>query len=183
MGNEIEGNLVPEVDDLRPVEAIEVLRRLSRRSDAVGDAVRQEILTEVLGFDPEEVSEEVLTDLELLTVEELWDRSGRTLQGYVDPQEESWVMIEEVLRPHVARIRQYQNWERANEAREYCFAVLAGLYAFGREATSEFKEHAQDDPQMAYGWVKDSWREGVKKITLLDDFSAEVEARFPEWEK
>ncbi len=160
-----------------------ILRRLSRRSDAVGEAVRDEIHTEISRFDPEVVSGDVLADLELLTVEELWDRSGRTNQGYVDPNEESWVMIEEVLRPHVARIRQYQNWGRADEAREYCFAVLAGLYAYGRETKSEFKEHAQDDPQMAYGWVQDKWRERVKKMTLLDEFSAEVATRFPEWEK
>ncbi len=160
-----------------------VLRRLSRRSDAVGEAVRDEILTDILRFDPEEVSGEVLADLELLTVEELWDRSGQTSQGYVDPNEESWLMIEEVLRPHVVRIRQYQNWGRPDEAREYCLAVLDGLYAFGREAKSEFKEHAGDDPRIAYGWIQARWREGVKKITLLDDFSAEVAARFPEWEK
>lgn len=160
-----------------------ILRRLSRRSDAVGEAVRDEILKDMLRFDPEEVSGEVLTDLELLTVEELWDRSGRTSQGYVDPNEESWVMIEEVLRPYIARIGQYQEWGRADEAREYCLAVLDGLYTYGRETKSEFKKHAQDDPQEAYGWVQDKWREGVEKVKLLDEFSAELSTRFLEWER
>lgn len=183
MGGEDERRPVPDVADLRPEEAIGILRRLSARSDAVGEAVRNEIVTDMLGFDPEDVSGEVLTDLELLTVEELWDRSGQTSQGYVDPNEESWVMIEEVLRPHVARIAQYHRWGRPEEAREYCLAVLDGLYTYGRITKSEFKEHARDDPQEAYGWVQDRWREGVKEITSLDQFSAEVAARFPDWEK
>lgn len=68
-----------------------------------------------------------------------------------------------------------------DESREYCIAVLDGLYRYIRESKAEFKDHAQDDPQIAFGWVEDQWREGVTKIALLDQFSEEVGERFPDW--
>lgn len=67
MGKVSHGGPVPDVDDLRPEEAMAILRRLSKRSDEVGEAVREEILTDMLTFDPADVSGEVLTDLEVLT--------------------------------------------------------------------------------------------------------------------
>jgi Arc/MetJ family transcription regulator len=172
---------MPRVEDLGPAEVMEVLRRLSKRRDAVGEAMRAEVVSVATQVSPDGITAQVHADLAALTVEDLWDRSGQTRYGYVDPAEESWVMVEEVVRPHVERIRQLQRWGRRTEACEYCLAVLDGIYTYAHESDSEFKDHAPDDPVEAFGWVYDSWKRGERDGVALAKLERKVVVRFPEW--
>ena len=171
----------PRVEDLDPIEAVEVLGRLAKRRDAVGEAVRDEMVQVATQFDPDGIAAQVHADLEALTVEDLWDQSGQTSHGYVDPSEESWVMVEEVVTPHIERIRQLQSWGRRTEAREYCMAVLEGIYTYAHESDSEFKDHAPDDPAEAFGWVHYSWKRGERDRDALAKLEREMAERFPAW--
>ena len=171
----------PRVEDLDPAEAMEVLRRLTKRRDAVGEAIRAEIVNVATQVHPDAIVAQVHADLSALTVEDLWDRSGRTSHGYVHPAEESWVMVEEVVTPHVERTRQLQKWGRRAEAREYCLAVLGGIYTYAHESDSEFKDHSPDDPAEAFRWVYSSWKRGERDGAALAEFEREIAGRFPEW--
>lgn len=76
----------PAIDDLRPEGAVQILRRLAESRGAVGEAVRKEILAAVAGLELTAITTEVYEELDALSLEELWDRSGRTSRGYIDVQ-------------------------------------------------------------------------------------------------
>lgn len=170
----------PGIDDLEPQEAIEVLRRLSKKHGAVGEAVDEEIRGMVLEFDPVRVASDIHWDLDGLAVEDLWDRSGPKSHGYTNPTDEAWAMVEEVVRPHVERIRKYQQWGMTAEAWRYCVAVLDGIASYDLESSSEFKEHAPDDAAEAFHWVVCEWKKGERKVSAIHEFDHEVAKRFPE---
>jgi hypothetical protein len=48
-------------------------------------------------IDSEDIAESVYAELERLDVEEVWDRSGKTRHGYVDPGEAADSMIDEIF--------------------------------------------------------------------------------------
>jgi hypothetical protein len=169
----------PTANDLETAEAFEILRRLSKKRGVVGETVREAIAAAVLEFDGATIAASVHADLDALTVEDLWDRSGPSRYGYVDPADESWVMVEEVLQPYVDRIRQLQRWKLRQQARDYCLAVLDGIDSFDEES-SEFKSHAEDDPAEAFGWVHYEWKRGVASDSEVEEFDKLLANRFPE---
>jgi len=97
----------PDVEDLRPGEAREVLGPLWRRGGAIQKAVAEEIEAYLRTVDVNVVAGRVFTDLDLLTRKDLWDRSGETLHGYSHPAEVAWEMVEEVIRPYLGEIDRY----------------------------------------------------------------------------
>lgn len=168
----------PRVDDLESAEAFEVLRRLARTPGAVGKAVRDEIRAIVSQIDMEGVAAEVYYALEDLAVEDLWDRSGRSVHGYRHPPEEAWTMIEEVIQPYIARIEQYRRWGMNEQARDYCVQVLEGIFQYDRDADTEFKNWAPDDAGEAAAWVWDSWKEGERDPKAMERMEREFVRRF-----
>ena len=73
------------IDQLSPDEALEVLKVLIREDESlIGkiEKIAHEILSDI---DIEEIASALYLELDSLDVEELWDRSGRTRHGYVEP--------------------------------------------------------------------------------------------------
>lgn len=56
-------------------------------------------------------------------VEEPWDRSGATRNGYVDSSDTSWEMFEKALDPFLEELRRYQNLSMMKQALNYCMGV------------------------------------------------------------
>jgi uncharacterized protein len=106
----------PAVEDLEPGEAREVLRQLCKRGGSIQNAVAEEIEACLRTVDVDVVAGGVFTDLELLTREDLWDRSGETSHGYSDPAEVAWEMVEEVIRPYMGEIDRYWKLGMKEEA-------------------------------------------------------------------
>jgi hypothetical protein len=168
----------PSVADLEPDEAAEVLRRLAARGDAVGEAVREAIRSALLRFDPDAVTDEVRDTLESLTVEDIWDRSGPRRDGYTDPGEAAWEILEECLEPYLERIRTFQRLNQPERARDYCVAVLAAIDGFDRESDSEFKKHSVDGVGDAFAWVLDEAARGAKTAYDRADLRGRTAERF-----
>lgn len=84
--------------------------------------------------DIDEISQHVFDELNSLEVEELWNQSGSTRYGYVDPNERSWEMFEEQLEPFIDQMEKYQNLSMYTEAKRYCLGILKGIYKFKKVA-------------------------------------------------
>ena len=109
--------------------------------------------------DSENIMEDVYYELNKLDVEELWDRSGKTRYGYVEPYEESWNMIDEVLEPFIDEMHKYQERAMFIEAKEHCIGIIRGIHKF-RNSSSEFLNWAVDAPEEKIISVFDEWKEG-----------------------
>lgn len=168
-------------EDLGPREAKEVLRHLWNRRGEVRETVRRAIEEWLRSVDVDEVAGRVFTDLDLLTREDLWDRSGRTSRGYNHPAEVAWEMVEEVIRPYLSEIERYSTLGMHEEAFRCCLGVLVGIYDFQMESASNFKEWAQDDAREAFGWVRGKWIRNYRDKKLTSRLESELSTRCPEW--
>jgi len=171
----------PGIDDLTEAEALAILRRLWGSGGQTRSAIRAEIDKQLSQVVPEHVTDAVLADLDGLSVQELWNRSGPSESGYTDPADETWNMLQEALEPYVRDLERYLRLDRAEEAFLHCLGILEGLYLFGRESDTEFRTWASDDPQEAFHWVLGKW----VKATADDDLRTRMEQslldRCPEW--
>jgi hypothetical protein len=87
------------LDSITGTDALAILKVLAERHENLAqeiDAVAKELLSHV---DIDEVAANVQMELEGLHVEDVWDRSGATREGYVDPGEAAWDMFAEALKP------------------------------------------------------------------------------------
>ncbi|MBI4309581.1 MAG: calcium-binding protein [Candidatus Omnitrophica bacterium] len=106
------------------------------------------------------LAEEVFSELDGLEVEELWDRSGPSREGYSDPGEMAYEMLEEVLEPFLAEIRKYHKLAKPKEAKFYCMGVLKRISQYEKESKSEFKGWAGDGVGECSQWVLLEWEKG-----------------------
>jgi hypothetical protein len=145
---------------IKPDDALRILRQLAKQSNEVREKIQQlamEILSDV---DPESISDDVYSELDGLDVEELWDRSGKTRHGYVDPGDEAYEMLEEVLNPFIDEMKRYQKMGLNEEAKKYCIGIIMGISKFSQESNSEFSEWAVDAPSEYMSTVADEWKKG-----------------------
>jgi hypothetical protein len=90
---------------ITPDQAAMVLRELA----AVDPEIRRKaraVARKLLGdVDVEAIAEDVFWELDSIAVEQVWDRSGRKRDGYVDPGEAAWQLLEEALEPLLDSLR------------------------------------------------------------------------------
>lgn len=93
---------------ITPEQAATVLTTLAASDPEVRRKARV-IARKLLGdVDVEELAEEVFWVLDAIAVEQVWDRSGRKRDGYVDPGEAAWQLLEEALEPFLDALRRCQ---------------------------------------------------------------------------
>ena len=92
----------------------------------------------------DEVAESLFDELESLDVEDLWDSSGKTRDGYIEPVERADEMIDEVLESYYNELESYVKLSDFNKAKSYCKGILKGIYKFDKELPTEFSEWAID---------------------------------------
>ena len=90
----------------------------------------------------EDIADEVFLDLDSLEVEEIWDSSGATRYGYVDPVDKAWEMFEDAIEPYLDELKKCQDLKLSKEAKKHCMGMLKGIYQFERESESEHKDWA-----------------------------------------
>jgi len=135
------------LEEITADDALAILRILAEENKDIRKRIKQitrEYLSEV---DFEDVASDVYSALNSIEVEDLWNQSGRTRYGYVEPTEKAWEMFEEELEPFMEELRKYEKLCMNEEAKTYFMGILKGLYQFEKESTSEFSDWAVDDPE------------------------------------
>ena len=79
------------MDTITPDDAFVILKSLAKEDKIIRERNKQIAMEYLEDVDIEEIADAVYFDLDLIEVEELWDRSGSTRDGYVDVNEEAWV--------------------------------------------------------------------------------------------
>jgi hypothetical protein len=162
-------------------DALSILKLLAERDDKlveVIDATARELLGQV---DAEDVATDVQMELEFLDVEEVWDRSGATRDGYVDPGDAAWQMFEDALKPFEDAIEKYKRLSMSTQARSYCEGILKGIYDFHRDSATEYKDWAADAPDEFFGRVLDQWKSLFKGRLPLLEMEKFLHAHCPDW--
>ncbi len=59
--------------------------------------------------------------------------------------------------------------------------ILKGIYRFEHEATTEFKDWAEDDPHNNFTSVLDDWKEKNKNPKKIEEINEFMKKNFPEW--
>lgn len=162
-------------------DALSILKLLAERDHKlveVIDATARELLDQV---DTEDVATDVQMELELLDVEEVWERSGATRDGYVDPGDAAWQMFEEALKPFEDSTEKYKRLSMSTQARSCCEGILKGIYDFHRDSSTEYKEWAVDAPSEFFGQILAEWKSLFKGRPPLLEMEKFLRAHCPDW--
>lgn len=118
-------------------------------------AIAREILS---GVDEDGVSEQVCATLSELDVQDLWHESGNTRDGYIDPYEHSYEMMEEKIEPFLEEMERYLERGNADDARACCRGILKGICVYMDEEAGDFADWAVDsDDGLTYD-VIERWK-------------------------
>jgi len=169
------------LDGLPPEEALQVLRNLSASDPGLRERIETEVKKTLDKVEPGEIAAEVCCDLELISVEELWDRSGSSRNGYSAPVDMAAEMVEEVLQPHISRVEEYRKMGMPEVSREYCMGVLQGIYLFEHESESEFKGWAEDVAAQCFESLLERWRRGCSRKADLEKMNRFIAKHCPKW--
>ncbi|MDR2180918.1 MAG: hypothetical protein LBP21_11480 [Synergistaceae bacterium] len=123
--------------------AISILKKLYADKE-IRDTLVSLAEAELKKVDAEEIAAEVFYQLNALEVEELWDHSGETRDGYVEPSELGHTMVEDVIEPFLTDIIKYRDLGMKKEEMETCKGLLRGLAKYENEGDNEFQDWIPD---------------------------------------
>ena len=170
------------IDRLSPEDALVILKALARDGEQIAARIAEIALAHLSDVNWEEVALELYEELELLEVEEVWDRAGSTREGYVEPGEAAEEMIGEVVEPYLEELKKLGALSMSTEANQMCKGLLLGLYRFRHESTVEFKDWASDAPS-SFAWaVVEAWRMGEPSQADIAALKAFMEDELSSWE-
>ena len=75
------------IDHLSADDALAIVHALAREDDRLASLIAEVATSCLSSVDSEQIASDLYDELDVLDVEEVWDRSGATRHGYVEPQE------------------------------------------------------------------------------------------------
>lgn len=169
------------IDRISPEQALEILRRLARNSPTIRKQIENEAEEVLKKIDVEDICEDVCSALNGIDVQELWDRSGSSRQGYSGPEDMAAEMMEEELEPFYKEVFKYLEMSMANEAKLYCMGVLKGIYQYEQDSKSEFKDWAADIPGECFGYLLLEWKKRAANANDLKEMGEFIEKECGKW--
>ncbi len=144
---------------ISPNEARAVLNLLTR-DPRIRERAEEIALAVVGDVDVDAVAEELFFELDSIAVEDVWDNSGSTRDGYVEPGEYAWQLFESALEPFEEQLCKCRQLSLEKQATLQCMGILKGIWRFELESKSEFKDWAVDAPRENMGRVFEEWKKG-----------------------
>src|ERR1700680_3280026 len=95
------------IGKLTAEQALRIIERLARKGGEIREAVVAEAMILLTEIDLDETAEEVFEVLDSIDVQDCWDRSGGSRDGYTSPDEAAAEIIEEELQPFFAQVDRY----------------------------------------------------------------------------
>jgi len=162
-------------------QALKIVKRLARKKGKLREAVLTEAMNVLTEIDLDETADEVFAVLESVDVQDCWDRSGRSRDGYTSPDEAATEIIEEELQPFFDQVERYHEMELPEQEATYCMGVILGIYRYERESESEFRQWCEDIPAECGGFLLDKWRERNTDGARINAMREFIRTRCPEW--
>jgi len=159
------------IQSLNPDDAFTVLMLLLKENPDLEDRIYQISMRILTNVDSDDIMLDVYSELNMLDVDDLYNSSGRTRYGYVEPSEEAWNMFQDALEPFIDEMKKYQKRNMPIVAKEFCIGIIKGLRKFENESTSDFKDWAVDAPEESVENVFDEWKTGQPSKEHIDEIS------------
>jgi hypothetical protein len=169
------------IGKLTAEQALQIVERLARQGGDIRDAIVAEAMKLLTEFSLEETAEQVFDALDLIDVQDCWDRAGSSRDGYTSPDEAALDIIEEELQPFFDQVERYHELGMAEQEATCCMAVILGVYRFEHESKSEFKKLAADIPAECAGNLFEEWRVRNPAQAGIDAMHAFIRERCPKW--
>ena len=183
MGHTSGGRMDDMISKLTAEQALKILERLGRKGGKIREAVVTEAMNVLTEIDLDETADEVFVALDAIDVQDCWDRSGSSRDGYTSPDEAAVEIIEEKLQPFFDQVERYHELGMPEQEAAYCMGVIFGIYRYQRESTSEFSEWSVDIPTECAGLLLDRWRERNREKASINAMHEFIRERCPEWAK
>ena len=110
---------------MRPT-TLSILRTLARDDDRLAVRIAEIAAAHLSKVDPEDVAFDLHEELNVLEVEEVWDRAGPTRHGYAEPSEAAYQMTDEVIEPFLAQMKKHQKLGMDAQANRLCMGLAVG---------------------------------------------------------
>jgi hypothetical protein len=110
----------------------------------------------------ETVAAEVETAVDMLDLDDLNDRAGSHAQGYVEPTEAAWELVEDAVEPFLEDIRRRAETGEDAAALNTCAGVVLGLYRLRDKSGDEFLGWAVDSPDEMAGEAISTLRKALR---------------------
>lgn len=171
------------ISRLTAEQALKIVERLGRQGGKIREAVLTEAMNVLTEADVDETADEVVAALESIDVQDCWDRSGSSRDGYTSPDEAAAEIFEQELEPFFAQVERYHEMGLPQQEAAYCMGVILGIYRYERESKSEFREWSADVPAECGGSLLDKWRGRNREKASINAMHDFIRARCPEWAK
>lgn len=162
-------------------QALLIVERLCRKGGEVRDAIIAEAISLLSEFSVEEIAGEVFDALDLIDIQDCWDRAGRSRDGYTSPDEAAVDIVEEALQPFFDQVERYHDLGMHEQEASYCKGVLFGIYRFERESEAEIKALADDLAGECAGTLLDDWKKRNPDKAAVAAMQAFVREKCPKW--
>lgn len=171
------------ISKLTGAQALKIVERLVRKGGKLREAVLTETMNVLTAIDLDQTADKVVAVLECIDVQDCWDRSGSSRDGYTSPDEAATEMIEEELQPFIDQVERYHEMRLPEQEAIYCMGVIFGIYRYEQESESEFKQWCEDIPAEYGGLLLDKWRERNPDGARINAMQEFIRTRCPEWAK
>jgi hypothetical protein len=171
------------ISKLTAAQALKIVERLGRKGGKIREAVLTEAMNILTEIDVNETADEVVAALESIDVQDCWDRSGNSRDGYTSPDEAAAEIIEEELQPFFDQVERYHEMGLPEQETAYCMGVIFGIYRYERESKSEFRKWSEDIPAECGGFLLDKWRERNRNKASNNAMHEFIRTHCPEWAK
>jgi hypothetical protein len=169
------------IKKLTTEQALEVVKRLAEKGGEIQEAVLTEARTVLKEIDLDVTADEVFFVLDSIDVQDCWDRSGRSRDGYTSPDEAAVEIVEEELEPFFVQVERYHELGMPEQEATYCMGVILGIYRYEHESKSEFRKWSVDIPIECAGYLLDKWRERKQGATRAEAMNEFIRQRCPNW--
>lgn len=139
------------IDDLTPDERSTLLRALLDRHPELQPEAAAIAAVVLASLDADRVADAVESEIRGRDAGELNGRAGRTRDGYVEPGDAAWELLEETIDPYTADLRRRLGRGQYGAALSMAVGIILGLYRCRRHDGTELLAWAEDFPAEAAG--------------------------------
>ncbi|MGC8563057.1 MAG: hypothetical protein ACP5UZ_08035 [Thermoplasmata archaeon] len=155
--NELKTGTIRHLDEYIQDHPEEILQGLLNYDRSIMQTARELAAKYIRAVDYKTIANSLFTSLDLIKVEDLYDTSGKTRDGYVEPAERADEMFREVYEPYEREFQRCLKLSMNEQAMQHCMGLLLGLYTFEKESSTEFADWIPDTPHECFEEVLEAW--------------------------
>jgi hypothetical protein len=148
------------INSLNTDQASKVLTSLLEDDPLLTKKIYGVALKVASNVDTDAIEDKVFHALDMLDMDDLNGRAGRTRYGYVEPAEAAWELFEEALNPFIDEMKKNQKRALPAVAKAHCIGIVKGLWRYKEGASSDLSDWLTDAPGEYIDTVVEEWKKG-----------------------